>query len=97
VKFLVLWRLDLGLLSGQMARAIARMPDYGADLEDRGKLTARYHVVGQHGGAWIYDVDSHEEFERLLATAPVFNFAHYTIHALADMSQPTDTGGADGS
>jgi hypothetical protein len=30
-------------------------------------------------------VSSHEEFERLLGRAPVFNFAHYTVHALADM------------
>ena len=33
-------------------------------------MLMRYHVVGAHGGAWIYDVDSHEEFERLLAVAP---------------------------
>jgi hypothetical protein len=30
-------------------------------------------------------VSSHEEFERLLGRSPVFNFAHYTVHALADM------------
>ena len=46
----------------------------------------RYHIVGAHGGAWIYDVDSHEEFERLLAVAPVFNFARYAVHPLADMT-----------
>ena len=45
-------------------RAIARMPEYGRQLEDQGKVTMRYHIVGAHGGAWIYDVDSHEEFER---------------------------------
>ncbi len=95
MKFLVLWHLDLGLLSGHMARAIARMPQYGEDLEARGKVSARYHVVGQHGGAWIYEVESHEEFERLLALAPVFNFAHYTIHPLADMSLPAAPGGVD--
>ena len=49
-------------------------------------MTMRYHVVGAHGGAWIYDVDSHEEFERLLAMAPVFNFARYDVHPLADMT-----------
>jgi muconolactone delta-isomerase len=49
-------------------------------------VLARYHIVGAHGGAWIYEVESHEEFERLLAVAPVFNFARYTIHPLADMS-----------
>ncbi|MEP9385464.1 muconolactone Delta-isomerase family protein [Nocardioides cheoyonin] len=92
MKFLVLWRLEQGLLSEAMVRSIARMPEYGADLEARGKVLMRYHVVGMHGGAWVYDVDSHEEFERLLAMAPVFNFAHYTVHALADMSQDGLTG-----
>ncbi len=85
MKFLVLWQIDLGLLSQALVKAIARMPDYGTDLERRGKVTARYHVVGAHGGAWIYEVDSHEEFERLLGRAPVFNFARYTVHALAEM------------
>jgi muconolactone delta-isomerase len=88
VKFLVLWRIDLALLSEELARAIGRMPDYGQRLEREGKVLARYHVVGAHGGAWIYDVDSHEEFEQLLGRAPVFNFAQYTVHALADMEPP---------
>lgn len=90
MKFLVLWRIELSLLSDAIVRAIARMPAYGADLEARGKVTARYHVVGAHGGAWIYDVDSHEELERLLALAPVFNFAHYTLHPLAEMTGAPD-------
>lgn len=92
MKFLVLWRMDIGLLSQAMLRAIARMPEYGHRLETQGKVTARYHVVGAHGGAWIYEVDSHEEFERLLAMAPVFNFAHYDIRALADMPEVADVG-----
>lgn len=85
MKFLVLWELDLALLSRDMVGAVGDMPNYGAGLEREGKLLARYHVVGRHGGAWIYQVDSHEEFERLLGRAPVFNFARYTIHPLADM------------
>jgi muconolactone delta-isomerase len=86
MKFLALWSIELSLVSDAMVRAIARMPDYGQRLEQQGKVLARYHVVGAHGGAWIYEVDSHEEFERLLAMAPVFNFARYTVHPLADMS-----------
>ena len=86
MKFLALWSIELSLVSDPMVRAIARMPDYGQRLEQQGKVLARYHVVGAHGGAWIYEVESHEEFERLLAMAPVFNFARYTVHALADMS-----------
>ncbi len=84
--FLVIWNIELALLSEAMVRAIARMPEYGRDLEDQGKVTMRYHIVGAHGGAWIYQVASHEEFERLLAMAPVFNFARYTVHPLADMA-----------
>ena len=95
MKFLVLWTIDLGLLSQPMVRSIARMPDYGQDLERRGKVLARYHVVGAHGGAWIYDVDSHEEFENLLAIAPVFNFAHYDVRPLADMSGTPDVVGTE--
>lgn len=86
MKFLVLWQLELSLLSTPMAQAIGRMPAYGEALEREGKVIARYHMVGAHGGAWIYDVESHEEFERLLGRAPVFNFARYTIHPLADMT-----------
>jgi muconolactone delta-isomerase len=84
--FLVIWNIELSLLSEAMVRAIARMPDYGRGLEEQGKVKMRYHIVGAHGGAWIYDVESHEEFERLLAVAPVFNFARYTVHPLADMT-----------
>ena len=89
MKFLVLWKIEQALLSDAMVRAIARMPEYGAGLEGQGKVLMRYHVVGAHGGAWIYDVDDHEEFERLLAMAPVFNFSQYTVHPLADMTGVT--------
>lgn len=91
MKFLVLWRMELSLLSREMAQAVARMADYGADLEAEGKVSARYHVVGAHGGAWIYTVDSHEEFERLLARSPVFNFAHYDLYPLAEMGAAPET------
>lgn len=88
MKFLVLWRMELSLLSREMAQAVGRMADYGSELEADGKVVARYHVVGAHGGAWIYDVGSHEEFERLLARSPVFNFARYEVYPLAEMDQP---------
>jgi muconolactone delta-isomerase len=89
MKFLVLWRMELTLLSREMAQAVSRMAEYGANLEGEGKVTARYHVVGAHGGAWIYEVASHEEFERLLARAPIFNFARYDIYPLAEMTPAT--------
>jgi muconolactone D-isomerase len=88
VKFLVLWRMELSLLSSEMAAAVARMPKYAGPLEARGKVVGRYHLVGQHGGAWIYEVSSNEELERLLAMSPVYNFARYEIHPLAEMPDP---------
>jgi muconolactone delta-isomerase len=99
VKFLVLWRMELSLLSSHMAAAVARMPAYAIPLERSGVVISRYHLVGQHGGAWIYDVDSNEELERLLAMSPVYNFATYQVHALAEMPDPvppdrTDAGGS---
>ena len=88
MKFLVLWQIELSLLSRELAAAVARMPEYGEPLSRAGTVLARYHVVGAHGGAWIYDVGSHEELERLLGLAPVYNFARYTIYPLADMTPP---------
>lgn len=88
MKFLVLWRMELSLLSGEMAAAVAKMPRYAGPLQERGSVVARYHLVGQHGGAWIYDVASNEELERLLAMSPVYNFARYEIHPLAEMPDP---------
>jgi muconolactone delta-isomerase len=90
VKFLVIWELDLARLSAGVLHAVMRMPDYAREVIDQGKLVARYHIVGKHGGAWIYNVTSNEELERLLAMAPVYNFARYDIYPLAEMETPTD-------
>ncbi len=90
MKFLVLWRLELALLSRGVLEAVVRMPEYARPLEQTGKIVGRYHVVGAHGGAWIYDVASNEELERLLAMAPVYNFARYEILPLAEMAAPTE-------
>ena len=88
MKFLVLWRFEIAGLRTEMVQAIARMPDYAAGLFKQGKLLSRYHIVGRHGGAWIYDVTSNEELERLLAMSPVYNVSHYEILPLAEMETP---------
>jgi muconolactone delta-isomerase len=88
VKFLVLWHLDVGRPGPELIKAIAQQPGYGKKLEADGKLECRYHLIGQHGGAWIYNVKSNEELDLLLAMAPVYNFAHYKVLPLADMSDP---------
>lgn len=95
VKFLVLWRVELALVSRQMATAVARMPEYARPLERSGKVAARYHLVGAHGGAWIYDVDSNEELERLLGSAPVYNYARYEVYPLAEMTDAVPPAGLD--
>ena len=90
MKFLVIWELDVARVAPEVVHAVMRMPDYGKRLADTGKLQARYHVVGRHGGAWIYDVSSNEELERLLAAAPVYNFARYDLYPLAEMEGPAE-------
>jgi muconolactone delta-isomerase len=89
MKFLVIWHFDISRLTAEVVRAIAEQPKYGEKLEKEGKLECRYHVVGSHGGAWIYNVDSNEELDRLLAMSPVFNFATYQVLTLAEMRDPS--------
>ena len=86
----MIWELDLARLSTGVMHAVMRMPEYAQDVIDQGKFEARYHIVGKHGGAWIYDVDSNEELERLLAVAPVYNFASYDVYPLDEMEIPAD-------
>ena len=70
-----------------MATALAAVPSYAAELERAGKIVARYHLVGAHGGVWIVDTDSHQELERLLGGSPVYNFSHFDVKPLSEMSE----------
>ena len=88
MKFLVLWRIENTRLTPEIISAVLDQPKYGRKLEAQGKLECRYHVVGSHGGAWIYEVDSNEELDRLLAMSPVYNFATYQVLPLAEMTDP---------
>ena len=86
MKFLVLWSLEIQLLSPEVLKAVLRQRDHAKKLAGEGKLVQHYHIPGRHGGAWIYDVSSNEELDHLLAASPVFNFAKYEIYPLAEMS-----------
>ena len=86
MKFLVLWRMEISRLTADMMKSVLAMPEYARPLEEQGKVIGRYHVVGSHGGAWIYQVESNDELEMLLARSPVYNFAHFEVLPLADMS-----------
>src|ERR671917_786175 len=86
MKFLVVWKMEISRLSAEMMKTVLRMPDYAKPLEESGKVVCRYHIVGYHGGAWIFDVESNDELEMLLAQAPVYNFSHFDVYPLADMS-----------
>jgi muconolactone delta-isomerase len=94
MKFLVLWHFDISRLTPEVVHAINAQPKYGEKLEKEGKLDCRYHVVGSHGGAWIYNVESNEELDRLLATSPVYNYATYQVITLAEMRGTTVVGKA---
>ena len=86
MKFLVIWNIDITRLSGDVMKAVLRMRDHAQPLEQQGKVIGRYHIVGSHGGAWIYNVASNDELEMLLAQSPVYNFSHYKVYPLADMT-----------
>jgi len=88
MKYLVIWSLEVSRLTQEMIKAVMEQPDYGKKLQADGKLECRYHIVGSHGGAWIYSVKSNEELDMLLAAAPVYNFAKYKVLPLAEMSDP---------
>jgi muconolactone D-isomerase len=88
VKFLVIWRIEISLLSRDILKSVLTMPEYADPLMKQGKVIARYHIPGQHGGAWIYDVASNEELDMLLARSPVFNYARFKVYPLADMEPP---------
>ena len=98
-KFLVLWRLEISRLAPDMMKSVLTMPEYAKPLEEQGKVLGRYHIVGSHGGAWIYNVESNDELEMLLAKSPVYNFARFEVLPLADMSslpvQPPEGGSAE--
>ena len=91
-KFLVLWKLEVTRVSAETMQTVLRQQEYGARLESEGKVQARYHLIGAHGGAWIYDVASNEELDALLAQAPVYNIASYEVLPLAEMRSPTPLG-----
>ena len=86
MKFLVIWQMEISRLSADMMKSVLTMPDYAKPLEQSGKVLGRYHIVGSHGGAWIYNVESNDELEMLLAKSPVYNFAHFQVYPLADMT-----------
>jgi muconolactone delta-isomerase len=88
VKFLVVWRIEISRLSAEVLKAVLTMPDYAKPLEEQGKVVGRYHIVGGHGGAWIYQVESNDELEMLLVRSPVYNVSHYEVYPLADMASP---------
>jgi muconolactone delta-isomerase len=90
VKFLVLWKLQAGIRVSlpEVAKMLSDLRDYAKKLREQGKLEHYYHVVGKHGGAWIFDVESNEELEILLARMSVYNFAEYEIYPLSEMKSP---------
>lgn len=84
-----MWNLDLSRLGSDAVKAILSMPAYAEKMKKENKLVHRYHLVGKHGGAWIYDVTDNEELDRCLAQSPVYNLANFDVHPLAEMQEPT--------
>ena len=92
MKFLVLWTLNVQAIRAslpEVAKMLSDLRDYAKKLHEQGKLECYYHVVGKHGGAWIFEVESNEELEILLATMSVYNFSTYEIYPLSEMKAST--------
>ena len=87
MKFLVLWKFQAGIRVGlpEVAKMLSDLRAYAKELREQGKLESYYHIVGRHGGAWIFDVESNQELEILLAKMSVYNFATYNVHVLTEM------------
>jgi muconolactone delta-isomerase len=85
-----MWSFQAGIKVGlpEVAKMLADLRGYAKQLQGENKLERYYHVVGKHGGAWIFDVNSNEELEILLAKMPVYNFAAYEIYLLSEMKTP---------
>ena len=75
--------------SAAMTGALLRQQDHLKKLADDGRLIARYHIPGRHGGALIFEVTSIEELDHLLAAFPVYNMAQFEVYPLAEMVDPT--------
>ncbi|GIU72035.1 MAG: hypothetical protein KatS3mg003_2305 [Candidatus Nitrosocaldaceae archaeon] len=86
MKFLVIWSFIRTIkITPDLIDIIFALKDYAKKLKEQGKLEANYHIVGKHGGAWIFNVLSNEELENLIAGMPVYNLAEYDIYPLTEM------------
>jgi len=85
MKYLVLSTLRPGIsLTARVKKAITTHYDHVKKLRSMGKLEVHYPLLGRHGGVSIYDVESHEELQRLLVQNPLFNFNEYKIYPLLE-------------
>ncbi len=87
MKFLVIWYFMQRDVNPAIVKAVLGLRDYAKSLERQGKLESYYHIVGRHGGAWIFDVESNDELDRLIAGMPVYNYAEYHIYPLTEMKE----------
>ena len=47
MKFLVLWRLEIARLTGDMMKAVLTMRDYAQPLEEQGKVRSSLTVINR--------------------------------------------------
>lgn len=85
MKFLVMWSVSPGVpRTDALMKAVFRQADYVQKLEGKHLIEKHYHIVGRHGGVWIFDVSSNNELERLLAGSPLYNYSEYEVSPLSD-------------
>lgn len=87
MKFLVFWTLHEAIVKSNtdLAKVIFDLQDYAKKLRGSGNLDRYYHVIGKHGGVWIFDVKSNEELDSMIARMPIYNYASYDVYPLTEM------------
>ncbi len=85
MKFLVIWSFIKMQITPDLVKIVFDLRDYARKLKEQDKLEVNYHIVGKHGGMWIFNVESNEELENIIAAMPVYNFADYEIYPLTEM------------
>ena len=85
MKFLVIWSFIKMQITPDLVKIVFDLRDYARKLKEQCKLEVNYHIVGKHGGMWLFNVESNEELENIIAAMPVYNFADYEIYPLTEM------------
>ena len=53
MKFLVIWRIEINRLSGELMKSVLRMRDYALPLEQQGMVRSARELLGQQVAGFV--------------------------------------------